>query len=143
MAFDYSKLTLVDLISEKHAQLRRKVEETWKNQSEIDLSHNEWYLLSKIEQQSITISQAASIIGMSRQAMQKIVKKLELRGFIISKFQEGNKRDKYLHLTKLGDECCQKNIEIKNELELDLRQKLGEKEVDRLKQLFIEDWNQL
>nr|WP_319401356.1 MarR family transcriptional regulator [uncultured Carboxylicivirga sp.] len=143
MPFDFSKLTLVDLISEKHAQLRRKVEEIWKNQSDIDLSHNEWYLLSKIEQQSITISQAASIIGMSRQAMQKTVKKLELRGFIISKFQEGNKRDKYLQLTKLGDECCQKNTEIKNELELDLRQKLGEKEVDRLKQLFIEDWNKL
>ncbi len=140
MEFNIDDLTLIDLISEKHAHLRKTVEKRWEEQSEIRFSHAEWYLLSKIEQKSLTISQAASIIGISRQAMQKSVKKLEDRGYIRSSFQEGNKRDKFLFLTKTGKECCKKNNRLKIKLELELEKVLGENEVARLKELFRKNW---
>lgn len=140
MDFDFNSLTLIDLISEKHAQLRKTVEKKWEEQSEIYFSHAEWHLLAKIEQKCITISQAASIIGMSRQAMQKNVKKLENQGYITSSFKDGNKRDKFLYLTKTGDECCKKSNQLKIKLELELKKLLGEKEIERLKNIFKKNW---
>ncbi len=140
MEFDIDNLTLIDLISEKHAQLRKMLERRWEEQSEIHFSHTEWYLLSKVEQRSITISQAAAIVGISRQAMQKSVKKLENMGFITSSYQNGNSRDKFLYLTKSGNECCQKNNQLKIKLELELEKVLGKKEVASLKNLFKKDW---
>lgn len=140
MEFDINTLTLIDLISEKHAQLRRKVEKRWREQSEIHFSHAEWHLLAKVEQKSITISQAASIVGISRQAMQKSVKKLEEQGYIRSYFQEGNKRDKYLNLTETGEAYCRKNNQIKIEMEQELEKQLGKQELDSLKSLFKQKW---
>lgn len=140
MDMNFNTLTLIDLISEKHARLRKLVERKWENQSEIQFSHTEWYLLSKIQQKRMTISQAASVIGMSRQAMQKTVKKLENQGFITTSFQDGNRRDKFLNLTKTGDDCCQKNNELKSKLELEIAKLLGKKKVESLKDLFKKDW---
>lgn len=140
MEFDINNLTLIDLISEKHTYLRKKVEQRWNNQSEIHFSHSEWHLLAKIEQKNMTISQAGLLLGISRQAMQKSVKKLETKGYITSSFQEGNKRDKFLYLTKIGKEYCQRNNKLKIELELELQNILGKNEVERLKKLFIKKW---
>ncbi len=140
MDFDLNGLTLIDLISEKHAQLRKIVMQKWEKQSEIHLSQTEWYLLSKIDQKSITISQAAAIIGMSRQAMQKSVIKLEKQGFITSSYREGNKRDKFLNLTQTGIDCCQKNNQLKIKLENELVKLFGQKKVESLKDLFKIEW---
>lgn len=140
MDLDFNKLTLIDLISEKHAQLRKIVAQEWEKQSEIQLSHTEWYLLSKIDQKSLTISQAATIIGMSRQAMQKSVIKLEKQGYITSAYKEGNKRDKFLNLTKTGNDCCTKNNQLKIKLESELEKLLGKQEFERIKDLFKKEW---
>lgn len=140
MEFDFNNLTLIDLISEKHAYLRKKVEKRWDEQSGIHFSHSEWHLLAKIDQKNISISQAGSLLGISRQAMQKSVKKLETKGYITSCFQEGNKRDKFLFLTEIGKEYCQRNNKLKIELELELGKILGKNEVERLKKLFMKKW---
>lgn len=140
MEFDSKKLTLIDLISEQHAHLRKTVEQRWEEQSEIRFSHAEWHLLSKIDQQNLTISQAATIVGISRQAMQKTVKKLENRGYISSSFRDGNKRDKFLRLTAVGQDCCNKNNLLKAEIEKELEKQLGKNVVKKLKTLFQNKW---
>jgi len=140
MDFDINSLTLIDLISERHAQLRKKLEKRWNAQSEVQFSHTEWYLLAKIYQKSISISQAAFIVGISRQAMQKCVKKLEDQGIVTTSFQNGNQRDKFLQLTKTGTEYCIQNNQLKVNFEQELVQKLGESEVDQLKDLFKKEW---
>lgn len=140
MPFDANKLSIIDLISEKHASLRKKAEQRWAAHSNIKFSHAEWYLLSKVEQQSMTISQAAALLDMSRQAMQKHVKKLEMRGYLISSYIEGNKRDKFLALTKEGKVCCLQNNQLKAELEQELAKELGKNEVDKMRQLFLKEW---
>ena len=140
MDFDINNLTLIDLISEKHAQLRKTVEKTWEQHSEIHFSHTEWHLLAKIEQKCMTITQAASIIGISKQAMHKSVKKLENQGIISSSHKDDNKREKFLHLTKIGNEYSRKNNQMKLELELELKNLLGRKEFEILKDLLKREW---
>lgn len=140
MDFDINSLTLIDLISERHAQLRKELEQRWNAQSTVQFTHTEWHLLAKIEQKHISISQAAQIIGISRQAMQKCVKKLEDQGIITSTFHEGNRRDKFLSLTKAGAEYCLQNNELKDALEQELEQSLGKKEIACLKELFKKEW---
>lgn len=141
MEFDINNLDIIDLISEKHAFLRKVAEDRWSSQSDIYFSHSEWHLLSKVDQKSITISQAALILGVSRQAMQKGVSKLEKRGYLISDYQEGNKRDKFLTLTDAGRECCQINNRLKAELEIELGELLGRDRVKDLRELFIKEWS--
>lgn len=140
MEYDIVNLTLIDLISEKHTCLRKKVEKRWDEQSKVHFSHSEWHLLAKIGQKSITISQAALLLGISRQAMQKSVKKLENKGYITTCFEEGNKRDKFLFLTDIGKEYWQRNNKLKIEMEVELISILGKNEVERLKSLFIKKW---
>lgn len=140
MELNFHNLTLIDLISEKHARLRKILENRWEVYSDIHFSHAEWHLLSKINQQSLTISQAASLVGISRQAMQKTVKKLAKNGFLHATFKKGNKRDKFLVLTELGNKCCEENEALKRKLELDLKVQLGENNVENLKMLFQKEW---
>jgi len=140
MEFDIEKLTLIDLISEKHACLRKTLEQRWEAQSEKRFSHAELHLLARIEQQNLTISKAASVVGISRQAMQKSVTKLEAQGYISTEFRDGNQRDKFLSLTKSGKEFCRKNNRLKTELEEELEKNLGSDEVRRLKELFKQNW---
>ncbi len=140
MKFDINKLTIIDLISEKHAYLRKTVEESWKQESDVHFSHAEWHLLAKIEQQSLSISKAAGIVGITRQAMQKSVQKLESMGYVSSRFIDGNKRDKILFLTKTGKNYCEKNNQMKIQMEEKLVKLLGKDEIDKLKLLFRKEW---
>lgn len=141
MSFDLKNLTLIDLISEKHAYLRRKAEQRWESHSDIHFSHSELFLLSRVNHDNLSISQAASILGVSRQAMQKSVKKLETSGYIVSRFKEGNKRDKFLFLTKSGQELCDVNEQLKLDLEHELEAILGKSEIENLRKLFVRHWD--
>jgi DNA-binding MarR family transcriptional regulator len=138
--FNSDNLSLIDLVSEKHAILRKKAESRWRENSDIEFSHTEWFLLSKAEQESLSISQAAHIIDISRQAMQKCAKNLEARGYITLVFIEGNKRDKYITLTKTGKESCKKNNLLKGEIEDEIIRTLGEETVINLKRLLKSSW---
>lgn len=140
MEFDFNSLSLIDMISEKHAQLRQHLEQRWDEQSDIHFTHSEWHLLAKIGQQSLSISQAANIVGMSRQAMQKIVKKLESQGYINTYFKAENKRDKYLALSSSGQQCRDKIDALKNTIEHEMKARISDQEVDHMKKLFSKEW---
>ncbi len=135
-----SGLSLIDLISEKHAQLRKWVEQRWEQQSDLHFSHNEWYLLAKVEQAQMSISQAATILDISRQAMQKMVRKLEEQGYLYAEFREGNKRDKYLSLSAAGKARCAESNALKSQLEQELKDWLGAHDFQLVKALFEKEW---
>lgn len=133
-------LTIIDLISEQHLVLRKLVEDRWMEISNIEFSHTEWFLLSKTEQESLTISKAATLIGISRQAMQKCTKKLEERGYINFFYKKDNKRDKYIVLTETGRDCCNKNNLLKERIENEIIKNIGNAPIGNLKRLLKEDW---
>ena len=130
------KLTVIDLISEQHTVLRKYAEDKWKDVSDIEFSHTELFLLSKVEYSKLSISQAAGIIKISRQAMQKCAKKLEERGYIKFEYMDGNKRDKYMALTDSGKACCKVNNRLKEDLEREIGERIGEDSLNFLRSIL-------
>ena len=135
------KLTLIDLISENHSSLRKLVEIEWERRYQIDITHTEWHLLAKVEQDNLKISQIAEIIGVSRQAVHKIVNKLIEKGLVSSKYLKDNKRDKYLYLTPKGIDYNKKMKEIKLEIEEEMINKFGNERINDLKTILTDNIN--
>lgn len=134
-----SNLTLIDLISENHSRLRKLVEVEWNRRYQINITHTEWHLMAKVEQEKLKISQVTDIIGISRQAVHKIVSKLIEKELISSEYLKDNKRDKYLHLTSKGLECNKKMKEIKDELEEKMINKFGNERIKDLRKILIDN----
>lgn len=134
-------LTLIDLISEKHSQLRKFVEAEWDRKYQINITHTEWHLLAKVEQQHLKFSQVANILGISRQAVHKIVSRLIEKGVISSSYMGNNKRDKYLYLTPKGLGYNKKMHEIKAKIEESLIDKFGIEKIKDLRIVLLDNIN--
>ena len=73
-------LNIIDLLSEKHAKLRKMVIETWIEMGEESVSDTESYMLALVEREKLTVAQLGRIIGISRQGAHKCAKSLIERG---------------------------------------------------------------
>ena len=131
-------LNIIDLISEKHIILRRSVEERWAELEEEDISHTE-ALLAKINMGKISIAEVARQANISRQAMFKCAKKLEMRGYL--KFVVNESNNKYTELTDKGKDYCKKSTELKEQMEREIAEVLGKDKVEALKDLLSRDWS--
>ncbi|MGG7177402.1 MarR family winged helix-turn-helix transcriptional regulator [Clostridium paraputrificum] len=131
-------LNIIDLISEKHIILRREVEDRWAESEEEDISHTEGLLLAKINMGKISIAEVARQANVSRQAMFKCAKKLELRGYL--KFVISESNNKYTELTDKGKDYCKKSQELKEKLEEEIADALGKDKVGILKELLNKNW---
>lgn len=131
-------LNLIDLISEKHIVLRRTVEERWSSSEEEEISHTEALLLAKINMGKISLAEVARCANVSRQAMFKCAKKLEEKGYLKFIAQEGH--HKYTQLTSKGVSYCERSQQLKNQIEQEISEKIGEQSVELLKQLLMSDW---
>ncbi|MFJ7726679.1 MarR family transcriptional regulator [Neobacillus sp. NPDC097160] len=99
-------LDLFDLISEHHIQLRKISEKLWNDSNDIYLSNSEWFILARIYQKKqATISCISKRVDISRQAIHKFIKRLEVKGLVEINNLENNKKEKSIQLTKLGKEC--------------------------------------
>ncbi|WP_294344686.1 MarR family transcriptional regulator [uncultured Clostridium sp.] len=129
-----NKLNIIDLISENHIKLRRLAEDRWTKTGEEEISHTEGFLLAKINMGKISISEAARQANISRQAMFKCAKKLELRGYL--KFNTDDKNNKYACLTDKGSNYCIKSEHIKRTIEDEISNKIGKENLDILKEIL-------
>ena len=130
------KLNIIDLISEKHITLRREVEERWSKSGEEDITHTEAMLLAKINMGKISLAEVARQANVSRQAMHKCAKKLEEKGYLEFIASESNQT--YTCLTEKGVLYCKKSNELKDIIEEEITQKLGEENMkfcDKLSKL--------
>ncbi|EOU1825392.1 MarR family transcriptional regulator [Clostridium perfringens] len=132
-------LNIIDLISEKHIILRRSVEERWAELEEEDISHTEALLLAKINMGKISIAEVARQANISRQAMFKCAKKLEMRGYL--KFVVNESNNKYTELTDKGKDYCKKSTKLKEQMEREIAEVLGKEKVEVLKDLLSRDWS--
>ena len=132
-------LNIIDLISEKHIILRRGVEERWAELEEEDISHTEALLLATINMGKISIAEVARQANISRQAMFKCAKKLEMRGYL--KFVVNESNNKYTELTVKGKDYCKKSTELKEQMEREIAEVLGKDKVEALKDLLSRDWS--
>ncbi|WP_288221790.1 MarR family transcriptional regulator [uncultured Clostridium sp.] len=129
-----NKLNIIDLISENHIKLRRLAEDRWLKTGEEEISHTEGFLLAKISMGKISISESARQANISRQAMFKCAKKLELRGYL--KFTLDEKNNKYAYLTDKGKDYCMKSKQLKESIESEIRINIGEENLKILKEIL-------
>lgn len=132
------KLNIIDLISEKHITLRREVEERWSKSGEEDITHTEAMLLAKINMGKISLAEVARQANVSRQAMYKYAKKLEVKGYLEFIASESNQT--YTCLTEKGVLYCKKSNELKDIIEEEITQKLGEENMKLIKKLLECEW---
>ncbi len=131
-------LNIIDLVSEKHIILRREVEERWSLSDEEEVSHTEAFLLAKIDMQKISLAEVARQANISRQAMYKCAKKLEDKGYLV--FVVDTDNSKYTELTAKGREYCKKSRQLKEHIEKEIIDILGQESIQMLKELLKRNW---
>ena len=127
-------LNIIDLISEKHITLRREVEERWSKSGEEDITHTEAMLLAKINMGKISLAEVARQANVSRQAMHKCAKKLEEKGYLEFIANESNQT--YTSLTEKGSLYCKKSNDLKEKIEQEIAENLGEENIKLIKKLL-------
>ncbi|WP_428910892.1 MarR family winged helix-turn-helix transcriptional regulator [Niallia sp. Krafla_26] len=136
----YQDLDLVDLLSERHYRLRSLTEKLWNDHSDIYISNSEWFIMARTYKQKPTIAYVSKHVDISRQATHKFIKSLEAKGLIEVQNVESNKKEKCLRLTPLGEECYEKNEDLKADLEKQIREKIGNEHYSLLKEILSLDW---
>ncbi|WP_156288964.1 MarR family winged helix-turn-helix transcriptional regulator [Oceanobacillus salinisoli] len=140
MNSELQNLDLIDTLSERHLQLRKLTEKLWNDNSDIYISNSEWFIMARIYKKQPTISYVTKNINISRQATHKLIKQLDSKNLLEINNVEYNKKDKYLRLTKLGEECYEKNEALKANLEKKIGNKIGEDNLVMLKDILKWDW---
>jgi DNA-binding MarR family transcriptional regulator len=136
----FDNLDLMDTLSERHLQLRRVTESMWNNKSNIYLSNSEWFIIARIYQKENPVSYVTKKVDISRQATHKLIKSLESKGLVETFNVSHNKKDKYLRLTKLGEECYKENKALKARIEKQIAEKIGSDRLNILKEILKTDW---
>ena len=137
---ELQNLDLFDLVSERHNLVRKILEREWNEKSEIYISNSEWYIMARIYKKRPTISYVTKNVEISRQAIHKFIKNLAAKGLVEIYNAENNKKDKCIQLTRLGEECYEKNEVIKANLERKLAETIGIQHVNVLKDILKLDW---
>jgi DNA-binding MarR family transcriptional regulator len=137
---ELQNLDLIDLLSERHSLVRSISEKAWNDQSNIYISNSEWYIMARIYKKQPSISYITKNVTISRQAIHKFIQKLSDKGLVEIHNVENNKKEKCIQLTSLGEECYEKNEDLKADLESKIAEKIGGDQVKILKHLLKLDW---
>lgn len=139
--YELQSLDLIDLISERHIQLRSITENLWNDNSDIYISNSEWFIMARIYKKQPTIAYVSKHVDISRQATHKFMKNLEGKRLLKISSLENNKKDKCVQLTKLGEQCYEKNEALKADLEKKIIDKIGDENFGILKEILKLDWD--
>lgn len=140
MDSEFKNMDIIDMVSERHLQLRKLTEKRWNDSSDIYLSNSEWFIMARIYKKQPTIAYVSKNVDISRQATHKFIKNLEAKGIVEISSVEYNKKDKCIRLTKLGEECYEKSQSLKVNLEKEIADKIGSEQLTHLKDLLKLDW---
>ena len=132
---------LLDLLSERHDQIRRISERAWNDQHDIYISNSEWYVLARIYKTKPTIAEVTRNVHISRQAIHKLIKNLKAKDLVTVTDHPTSRKDKCIELTELGVRCYEQNEALKAELEQKIAESLGDDAFRQLKMLLKADWN--
>lgn len=135
------ELDFIDLLSERHAQLRQLTETAANVDQESKISSSEWYIISIIGAETYTLSELTALVKLTRQAIHKTVKQLEQKELVVLKAVTGNKKEKCVNLTTLGRYLWQRNQAYQQELEQHIKTKIGVAQFEQLKALLQTDWD--
>ncbi|MCD9055905.1 MarR family winged helix-turn-helix transcriptional regulator [Staphylococcus arlettae] len=135
------ELDFIDLLSERHAQLRQLTETAANVDQESKISSSEWYIISIIGAETYTLSELTALVKLTRQAIHKTIKQLEQKELVVLKAVTGNKKEKCVNLTTLGHDLWQRNQAYQQELEQHIKTTIGVAQFEQLKALLQTDWD--
>lgn len=139
----YDQMTptrLLDILGERHDQIRRISEQAWNEQHDIYISNSEWYVLARVYQKNPTIAEVTRNVHVSRQAIHKLIKNLKTKELVTVTDHPTSKKDKCIALTELGVRCYEQNEMLKAKLEERIKDALGEESFNQLQRLLQTDW---
>ncbi|WP_429368773.1 MarR family winged helix-turn-helix transcriptional regulator [Paenibacillus sp. DS2015] len=140
MNSELQNLDLIDLLSERHVQLRSLCDKSWNESSNIYISNSEWYIMARIYKKQPTIAYVSKHVDISRQATHKFIKSLESKGLVGIENVKNNKKVKFLFLTALGEECYEKSEAQKAILEKRIEGHIGVEQLKLLKEILKLEW---
>ena len=111
------KTEFIDLVSRKHRVMRDALREELQCSFHHDFTRHESYLLFLANKDQYSISKMACVMGVSRQAVHKISKKLNKEGFVTFEEMPG-----------------------KRKIERQIKKVLGEEAFLNLKEFLVQDW---
>lgn len=130
-------LSLIDLVSEKHQVLRKKLHDL----NGTSVNQTEAHVLSVLNRHGgQSISELSRFLNISRQGAHKCVQGLLSGELVEVAPSDGNLRDKPVVLTDKGRACCESLEETKLRLERRIAERIGGEQVDRLKKVLAEEW---
>ncbi len=133
-------LGMIDLISEKHKQLRHTTMSKIAESIDDKFSEMDIYLLILNQHMPMSLSESARYMNISRQAVHKHAKYLMSLGYIEVTTSDSNRRDKVVTLTHTGRELGEQISTIKSELESELEKELGSENYQKIVGLFRSEW---
>ncbi len=133
-------LGIIDLISEKHKQLRSETMMRITERLESRFSEMDIYLLSLTQHMSLSLSETARYMNISRQAAHKHAQNLLALGYIEVMPSELNRRDKVVVLTQAGKNIVEKINVTKSEIESELEEEIGSENYTKIMALFRSQW---
>jgi len=120
--------------------LRKKTNDLWIEKNTVNISGAETHLLAILSIKDMTIADCARKMNLSRQAVHKCSKSLITQNYINILFVEGNHRDKLLKLTDKGISYCNEMLELKEQIEREIIEKIGVEDFRFLKNLLRKEW---
>ena len=97
-------------------------------------------ILTFVDNGVVTISSIAKKIGISRQAVHKVVQNLAMKGFLQLEHQN-SKRDKQILMTKKGEELLKCRQEVMSKVESQIAHKIGKENLCEIKKLLNSSWD--
>lgn len=140
MKIALSDLDFVDLISERHTLLREQIDTRWNAQSPIRMGNSEWYILSRICDNPVSIAAICATVTISRQAIHKFIRQLEEKGLITVFDLQGSKKLKGVKMTAHGQQCYDAYEAIKVALCDEIGAAIGHENVALMTRLLQQSW---
>ncbi|WP_379136320.1 MarR family winged helix-turn-helix transcriptional regulator [Paenibacillus sp. sgz500958] len=138
---EYDKVTLsislIDLISDKHLELRKRLHES----NGQPINKTEAHILAVLKKNGmLTISEISRLIGISRQGAHKCIQGLLSAQLVKMTEVKGNSRDKHIVLTDTGQANNESMEQTKRELDQQIAEVIGDENVKLLRKLLQEEW---
>ena len=134
-------LNLIDLISEKHKELRKLSRTVAQSKGIEDFCDNKIHLLSLLTHKKMTIAESARHMDISRQAVHKFSKILLEKDLIFMEDSKDNHKEKFMVLTESGQKFCSEMFHLKNNLENEIAKKIGKEKIEILRNILLENWD--
>lgn len=137
------ELTLAQLVGRADLWLKKKLLAALEAGNHHGLSQSDVLMLANLNCGRTYPSEVARRIGVTRQAVYKMLKNLEYKGIISLDLDTERRNSKVIVITPKGEELIRKAVEILEDIESELRAQLPPGSVDQLREILEQDWGEI